>query len=397
MKHLSKLILAPVLIFLWGACTKPESNENGQDSGKEEDHSLYYCALEFDPGYDWKKDSLGGAVDTRLVLYRNHARIAEVEISAEEHLSGSGELHRICEGALYSVHEISGYTIVRKNGEYAAGWEGRDIMEDFIVSGGDLHCLSSDPGGCGITYRINEKTVLREPQAYLEGGLYTDRGQVCFAFRKGPDKKASLDTDEYYLCCGGVANRIEIDAGVTQVLAMRRHDGIIHMLAKEAETDGIVWSGGKLTKIISPDGCTAFRDCNFAVTGKEIFAHFQGKVKNESWDGMVWNDFFWNSAGMQARTKGAEQVVSHICGKNSLCYASSASAGTGKLCVTLGESSRTLPESYSMTSPYALCEANGTFALGLSNSAKNNRPVIIVGADTMEMDFNGYFTRFVLP
>lgn len=396
MKHLSKLILAPVLIISWGACTKPGINPGEQDQEKEEEHSLYYCALEYDPGYDWKKDSLGGAVDTRLVLYKDHERIAEVEISAEEHLSGSGELHRICGGALYTVHEISGYTIVRKNGEYAAGWEGRDIMEDFIMSGGELHSLSSDPGGCGITYRINERTILREPQAYLEGGLYTDRGQVCFAYRKGPDKKASLDTDEYYVCCGGESSRVEIGAGVTQVLALRRHDGIIHMLAKEAETDGIVWSGGKLTKVISPDGCTAFRDCGFVRTGKGICAHFQGRVRNESWDGMVWNDFFWDSAGMHSRTKGSEQVVSHICGKSDLCYATS-STGTGKLCVTSGGSSNVLQEYYSLTSPYALCEFGGAYAMGVNNSAKNNRPVVIVGADMMEMDFNGYFTRFVLP
>lgn len=396
MKHLTKLIFAPVLIILWGACTKPGTGTQEQNPEKE-DRTLYYSALEFDPSYDWKKDSLGGAVDTRLVLYKDHERIAQVEISAAEHLSGSCELHRIFGGALYSVHDISGYTIVRKNGEYATGWEGREIMEDFMVVGGDIHSLSSDPGGCGVTYRINERVVLREPQAYLEGGLYTDMGQVCFAYRRGTDKKASLEADEYFLCYDGVTNRVEIGASVVQVLALRRSKGVIHMLTKESGTDGIVWSGGKLTKMICPDGCTAFRDCGFVGTGKGICVHFQGKVRNESWDGMTWNDFFWDSAGMHSRTKGTEHVVSHICGKSDLCYATSSSAGTGKLCVRSGGASNVLPEQYSMISPFALCEFGGSFAIGVNNTAKNNRPVVIVGADAMEMDFNGYFTRFALP
>lgn len=388
------MYMAAAFIMASVSCTNSSLIPTGPEDSGFQDHALYYSAVEYDSGYDWKKDSLGGAVDSRLVLYREGKRIAEVEISAAEHLSSSGELHRICEGALYSSHEVSGYTIIRRNGEYAAGWEGKEILEDLLVISGNIHTLSSWPGGTGLTYRVNDKVVLQESDACVEGTLYLDNSQVCFAYsRKGGAEKSQ----EYFICADGTPEKVVAGGGIVEVMALHRYDGKVHLLAKETDIGGLVWSADGFTRILEPEGCTGMRDCGFIATPKGLVAHFQGKVRNEGWNDMVWNDFFWNRDGMLGRTTVADQVVSQISSGGELCYATSPAASADRLSVVCGDKTRKMPENYFLLSPYAICATDSGYAMGVNDAAKNNRPVLINGADTQEMDFNGYFTRFVLP
>ncbi len=361
----------------------------------EQRGDLYYSTVEYDPGYDWRKDTLGGMVDCKIVLYKEHEQIARIYVPAEEHQSTDCEMHNIFEGALYSIHYAGDKTVIKRDGTSNIEFDYDGPVERFIAHKGTVHSISITPGGKGWRYRQGAKVVMESSNGHLMGDLYIDNNQVCFAYAEKLVSSGSVSAYRYHFVADGVSEQLSLLPTVTDVLAVMRVNGTMNILEKEANINWPVWLQDGASMIISVEKSSGMRDYWFCVMGEEVYVHAQAKIETQKQT--AWNDCFWTWGSLDYKTLARKQITAVCQDHHEMCFIATDNAMAGELEVVHAGKTFTLDNALIMPSPYSLCCSKSSFTVGLNDSSKKNRPVILDGADTVEMDFNGYFTHFHLP
>lgn len=401
----SKLVMlqAILLACIVCGCEIVDTKGNNQDPLPDKplkDKDLYYSAVEYERGYDWRKDSLCGAVESRLCLYKNHQKLFSITLGPRDSDVAQADMHRIEGGNLYSFHNIGNRTAIRKNGEDFIYFDSQEYISHFVVADSVVYTLSSRPGHEEWRLRRNGSKVAEEENAVVIGDLYMDRGELCFAYGQILESSAGARQHRYYFVRDGQREPMNLLSTVTEVLAARRFGGVMNCLVTESNIDGVVWQQGEASFIINEDLASRGRDCSFFVAGDAIYAHAQVKTVYDDRQ-QFWNDYFWQpkagSDSVTDRTNVSMQILSLCPHGKMLCYAASPRAASYPITVVHGGRKDSLDDNYRMVSPFALCCSSTRYCIGLNDAGNGYRPVVIDGQQTKEFDFNGYFTRFYLP
>lgn len=357
-------------------------------SPPEEPHGeLYAAAIEFPAGYDWRSNPDEAPEKAELVFYHDSTVVFRKKIGKTELFAADADMHRICGRHLYSDFSTDFETFLFKDGEEMLRWDGREMVEDILIKGDDIHMLTVDRAGESWSYRVNGEEVAGGTKGRFLSGLYEDRGKVCFSVAKPLIATSTASPDRHYIVSGGKDSLLVFPADIRKVLAAHTTDGRLDYIATIANYDRMIWQQGTTTYILEDEKTGPYPYGKLMTTGSGQIAFASLEKK----------DCLWDEDGRKFFTSIGKRIIS-ICHKGkSLCYAVSGSGGMTDTEIFRDNESFTLPDGYAMTSPGNLaCDAYG-FAVGVSDTEDNFRPIIIRGKKTMKYGFNGYFICLALP
>lgn len=170
------------------------------------DTTLYYCAVDFDPSYDWIRDTAYGAVAYSLNLYRQHAKVLSIP-SSSGLISPDADTHHIIGEHLYTERSYLGSTIVACDGVELFRFEGREMLKGILPHEGHIYTLSQSRSGSGFSFRMDGEPLLRRPNGTLfgdlcdssygnTGALYLDDESICFSYRDGDKTYCVVDGEQ---------------------------------------------------------------------------------------------------------------------------------------------------------------------------------------------------------
>lgn len=385
-----------IVLCAWiaGACTAARVD----DAEKEEDKApelkpVYFCAVEYEDGYQWRKDPQGGMVPSRLLLFKDHVLRLSLSLPPEEYETTFTHMHNIFGGCLYSIHRPNGGRLVmRRNGADVLTIDGNERVLDFLVKGEDIYILTDDNGT--LKMRINETLVLSAQKAELLDEMYLDMGEVCFSYRSAAGSTGSVQAYRYFLAVEGHHSLIRPFSNVREILAIRRHKGAINILQEDADMDGIVWDYEDASVILTNN--PKFRECSFMVFGDTILAHAElyeprlGMEMITSWFDNIW---YMNPEIVK------QQIffdIYALCRDSPVPWFITRVTEPTLYFIQKGRDFRSIGSSYTMVSNHAFC-GDGTRVYAGMLTMYDSRPVIFNGETFSEKNFNGYFTHLSLP
>ena len=214
------------------ADTEAGKGKSGQENGK--DTAIYVTALEFPSGYDWKRDTLKGEVDCRLVLLENGIRKLEIPARYDNQVSSDPDMHRVIDGHLYADYATDAETIISKDGKEIFRYQGREMISGFKVSGNDIYTLGRNRSKVGFSYRKNGKEIMSRAKgriigdyynsAYPDGALYSDSGHLYFSYY-ADDVSGDGVERHYFLVQDRVETPVDVDDGYGSICDMRMVGG----------------------------------------------------------------------------------------------------------------------------------------------------------------------------
>ncbi len=195
------------------------------------DTSVFMTAVEFPPGYDWRRDSSFGEVSGRIVLYRDSVRILEVPAGPGCLARMDADLHHLIGGHLYTESCTSAETVIARDGERLFSYPGRELLCGMLVEGRDVYTLGRNRSGEGFSLRRNGEELFSRPSGgiavlfsarpdYPTGALYREGGHMYFSFwepAEGSEDKV------WYVVEDGVPFRVEVPDG--RMYDIRIRDG----------------------------------------------------------------------------------------------------------------------------------------------------------------------------
>lgn len=347
--------------------------------------TFYAVALSYPSDYDWRRDNLGYDAPCDFLLFRDTVLVSRIPAASAVRGSIDTDRHFLCAGQLYMSS--------------GAG----ETMLSCCVADTSLHSLQllrnrDAVAGAGtvdrLVYRRDGRDVLDVPDAYMTCGLYADDGAVCFAYAMNMrDLEGKVVATRHYHVTDGKALMLSSRTDAAEeILAYRSLHGELNTMSYSASDRALVWQTGRSFRIVQ-NACDrdAVRDCRFVNCRGSLLAHCQLRGADR------WNDVFWTSDGQRFNTLEDRQILAICDDGGILAYVHSPGAGSGSLGVVCGDREYLLPDSYRLLSTEAFCCDGDSYCIGLCDSDKKYRPLVIRGRDTLRYDFNGYFTRLRLP
>lgn len=171
----------------------PEGNPSQkEDPALKLDTAVYFSAVEFPSGYDWKKDSACGNSTATLRLYRNYEPYANLQTGECKGIGTDPDTHHWIDGNLYTEYNLYGRTIICKNGNELFRYDDQEFLKGLLVLGDDVWTLGQNSKGKGFSLRCNGEALLTDTQGIIFGdltssaheGLYVDSGKICFCYQR---------------------------------------------------------------------------------------------------------------------------------------------------------------------------------------------------------------------
>ena len=169
----------------------PEGNPSQkEDPALKLDTAVYFSAVEFPLGYDWKKDSACGNSTATLRLYRNFKPYADFTTGEATCISTDPDTHHWIDGNLYTEYNLYGATVISKNGRELFRYEGQEFLKGLLILGEDVWTLGQNCKGKGFSLRCNGEVLLTSKEGIIFGdltssvheGLYADSDKICFCY-----------------------------------------------------------------------------------------------------------------------------------------------------------------------------------------------------------------------
>lgn len=349
---------------------------NGGRDNSFEDGSLYVCAVETPPGYDWQRDSAAGSIEGSLLVFKNGQEVLKIPCGHSALVSSDPDTHHLLGGDLYTEYSTSTQTIIKKNGEELYRYQGREYLRGLLLCGGNLWALSSGRGGDGFSLRKNGEVVLRRESGKVIGNdnlqpdalLYLDGGdEPCFAF---------VSENSYYIARGAQTEELTLPAN-GRVLDIRiASDEPAFLFQSFSGTSLMAYWGSKSRIHLVEDHI--FQAA--LICGDDNFS-FVGLLKNGK-------DIFWSNNSTKV-LESSDELLFYRCG-NSLAYVLEKS---GMISVYYGGKSFEVDSEMRFMCKDCLCfSSKGSCYLALTPSDITKKPVVFGPGGTKEYDVNGYLS-----
>ncbi len=156
------------------------------------DTSVFVSAVSVPKDYDWRRDSLYGAVPCELRLMKNGVPVFSMQTG--EIASSSPDTHHILDGHLYTEFASPDGTVICRDGKELFRYPRRETLKGLLVRGEDVYTLGHSLDDGSLNYRRNGEMLLRQdsgeafgdfsmPGYGRNGALYENGGKVCFCFK----------------------------------------------------------------------------------------------------------------------------------------------------------------------------------------------------------------------
>lgn len=358
-------------------------------------------AVVYPEGYNWRRDSLGGAARCSLVLLdagvsgtgATHSPLLSFPADEAHCAAPDMDMHRIAGTHLYTDLSTATHTIVGCDGLELFRFKGRERIEWFDVDGGDVYTLGTRRNGRGWALRRNGKVLLEQDSGRITGGLHRDGEALCLAYSI-PLLSTSGQIAGWrdYLVRDSTITLIVLDPDATQLLAARSHDGATEYVAA-MRSGRLLWHWKDGGALLDTFGASQVRAVGLELSGGQVICHAQ--ILDERTQ--RWSDRFWRRDGLAAYTEWGRLVCSLCRDAPCLCYAHSERASLTGISLYCDGHEVTLPGNMALTSPEALCCGPDGFHAGMNDVSRDWKPVLVNEKDTVEYEFNGYFTCLRLP
>jgi len=380
--------------FLYGCETVDYvSYDNGGTQPVTGVKSLYAAAVAYPEGYDWRRDSLAGAVDTDILFLKDGIEMMRVKVSQANEVSPDPDSHHIIDGHLYLNYANSSHTVIKRDGVELFRYEGRENIRSLTVRDTAIYTLGTPMGKAGWAFRKNGEVIHSSQAGKLLGGLFCD-GDSLFFGAAVPIEGIGSDAAawRYYLIKNGVAQQLRCGEDIAEILAVRSHQGQQHILERLKEGGGLLWKSGQSELLLASTESIPWKSCSFVVASGKLYAHVQIKYTSE-----FWNDMFFLEDKSSVYTGVGYEVYALCNDAPCLCFAYVPSGWISPVRVFFQNRADSFGPEFCIISPFALATNGNKYAIGLNDMSDNYRPVLVYGKDTTRFDFNGYFTELCLP
>ena len=196
----------------------------GPSYGKHYSGTVYAVALDYPDGYDWRADAQKGRVKCSMVMFADGVPVLKVPVGDVYEVSSDKSRHRLRDGCLYTDYTDGNTTVIKRDGEAVARFEGAEDILCMEVHDGRVHTLSRRAGGGGFLYRVDGTLVLERPDGTVYPHLdeYADSIRFCFAQQQ---KTAEGVKTSYYQTAEGKVRKIDMPETVTKVWDMKMFSG----------------------------------------------------------------------------------------------------------------------------------------------------------------------------
>lgn len=220
------------------ALSRRDTSLRASDTGSFAAKGLLSVAVEFPPGYDWRRDSCYGAVRGRLAVRSGRKELFALDAGPGTGISLDADRHRLIGSDLFSEAGENGVTIYKRNGETLFEAPGREILRGMYVSGGDIYTLSENASGEGFALRKNYRELLSRPGGQIHGSLsdplrlpsgalYEEDGEPCFIY-----SSASGTSRRWYLVKGTDERELRVPLGVGTVYDIAVRDETVYIVCR---------------------------------------------------------------------------------------------------------------------------------------------------------------------
>lgn len=247
------------------------------------------CIVSYPDGYDWRRDSLYGDVECRLLLYRDSTLLRSIPAGIRHGISPEADTHFLFGEDLYTIWRDRNSTIIKKNGTVTVSFSPAEIIRGILPSGGSLWTLGTD--GLLLRLRKDGETVFERKGAEvydatgengtdISGALYLDCDRICFSY---------CNAGQWHIVCGGEDSVIDTRGAVDKIMKARLVNGTLYVLGDKNGGPGPYLFDGKQTRkllyyVLDPQSDQRL----FTQDGKVFFAgciHYSsGQVTTEVWD-----------------------------------------------------------------------------------------------------------------
>ena len=196
----------------------------GPSYGKHYSGTVYAVGLDYPDGYDWRADARKGKVKCSMVMFADGIPVLKIPVGDAYEVSSEISRHRLRDGCLYTDYTDGNTTVIKRDGEAVARFEGAEDILCMEVHGGRVHTLSRQAGGSGFVYRVDGNLVLERPDGTVYPHLdeYADSIRFCFAQQK---KTAEGVKISYYQAAEGKVRKIDMPETVTKVWDIKMVSG----------------------------------------------------------------------------------------------------------------------------------------------------------------------------
>lgn len=356
--------------------------------------SIYASAIIFPEGYNWRKDSLSGAMPRSLALFKDRDMILELPVSESNCVREDMDMHTLAEGHLYTFFHSRGGTVIKKDGIGILHLSETERIVDFLSDAAGIYTVSVPLQGAGWRLRKNGAELLRQTDGRPLGRLHMDMGKICFPYSK-PLENSNLSRN--YIFCDSISTLISHSGDIGEIHAARMYGGTLNFIASLANADALVWQRGEDARVIDSGCGGAWRDIFFDSDASGLLCHFQAGSTVSGAGQQQWQDRFFLDDGTVISTAAGRQMCAMCHDGQKLCFAHSREGGPSDVALFFDDIQHHMPQRYIMISPYAVCCDGKDECIGLCDCNNGCSPVIVRGADTLRYDFNGYFTCLCLP
>ena len=165
----------------------------------------FYTTVSFPPDYDWRQDSLYGAVQASINLFCGDSLVMQVPTGSLA--CPDADMHHFIGGHLYTLFRSSGRTVLARDGEVCLQLDREAILTGLLPLDGKLYTLWTNRGGEGFFLMEGSNERFSRSKGQPTGGmglgacipygaLYPDVGKACFCYRSGNDWFLVRDNEE---------------------------------------------------------------------------------------------------------------------------------------------------------------------------------------------------------
>lgn len=166
----------------WAEMPAPPTPEPAEaDSVLVEEEALFYSAVSYPEGYDWRSNRDDTEVGCRLLFVRGNDIILDRPAGGEESSSPEPDRHRIIGSDFYEDCNAGDETVIYRNGREIVRLKGCESINDAMMVDSSLFTLGASRQDGGFVLRKDWKILTRSTNIQPASPFYKDGEHLCFS------------------------------------------------------------------------------------------------------------------------------------------------------------------------------------------------------------------------
>jgi len=363
---------------------------------------VYVTAIDFDKGYDWRRDTTFGLSSGYVKLFKDSTLVLSIPAGPGEEVSLDADKHHFVDGHLYTEYCSMTETVIKRDGRELLRYDGAETLKGILVRDDDIYTLGQGIGGYrGLTLRKNGEILISKEKGTVwgsfsdpfygeSGALYEDLGVMYFSFYTSYKDDSPLAQRRFYLVKNQTISEVWFDETVKVLYDMRMVGGVFLRVVGVGENQA--------PRLCLDDELKSFSNINGG-SGAEGYGIYSA-------DGIAYVFGRYVDKSILKRTYTRKWSLSGFCGSYDGAVASIRSDGDDTvMLMDCGSGSYSLKTSYDLLkftkmygyfTPQCMEHSGGVYYIIDNTGAdKRSSPKMRTSVGTYEYDVNGILTSVV--